>query len=432
MMVTAIPQHLEAEKAVLGSVLLDNQTMDEMGITLEPRDFTVHAHQLVWQAMRYMHEKDRVIDPVTLTEMLLVYKRLDEMGGVIYLNELMSTVPTATNASYYADIVRKRALHRRVKTVGQVIQQMAEEQRFEEEQLFQEIERLADSVRPQERGQLLHALDTKNDYFAHLQTKQTLISTGFQQFDDWIGGLGRGWLYILAARPSVGKTAKMLQLLRGIASQEQGACLVWSQEMTRNALYDRLLSSMANVSLSRFRRKEFTELERNIIQKSYEKLEKWPIYIAESQQVSMNDIRATARQIKRKQGRIAAIFVDYLTLLHIPQLPGMTRAQAIGEVTRKAKQIAMELDCVLIMLAQMNREGARVIKPSLEHLRESGDIEQDADVVEFLWNNPDDTNPGAGFLGARVVHSIIAKGRDIGVNEFRYAFKGWVQQFMEL
>lgn len=433
MSLTNTQRIIDAEKSVLGAVLLDDKVMDDVATMLEPRDFSTRAHELIWQAMKYLYDNDKPIDIVTLVEMLNIYKRLDEVGGVTYLTELSGAVPTTANTKFYADIVRKQAVKRRAATIGEKIRTMALEQEFEnEEDFFQAIEKMAESIRPEGTADLIHMTEGRKEYFDYLQQQDDLIMTGFQQFDQWMGGIGRGWLYVLAARPSVGKTAKMLQMLRGIAAQGKGQCLVWSQEMKRPQLYNRMIASMTAIHANRLRLKKIDRNEMKKIEEAYSQLEKLPIRISDARNVTIEEIRATARQAKRKHGPIAAIFIDYLGIMNIPQSPGMTRAQAIGEVTKAAKRLAMELDCAVIMLAQMNREGKKALKPSLEHLKESGDIEQDADVVEFLWEDPEDTDPGMKYAGARVVQSIIAKGRDIGVNEFRYAFKGWTQEFVEL
>jgi replicative DNA helicase len=425
-------QTIEAEKAVLGSVFLDNQVMDDIAESLEPRDFSQYAHQIIWKALLYMHQHAKPIDVLTFTDMLITYKRLEEIGGVPYLTELFNTVPTSAHAAYYANIVHKRATRRRIAELGGKITQLALAEEHEEEQLFDTIQKMAESVRPGAKTELLHPSETRQAYYEHLTKPDDLILTGFPQMDEWMGGIGRGDLYILAARPGVGKTAKMLQLIRNIAAQGKGCCLIYSQEMKRLKLYNRMISSMTGIPAKRFRRKNLSPNELDEIMNSYQTLESLPIHIADEKRVTIEEIRSEARMMKRKQGSIAMICVDYLGIMNITQTKVMTRAQAIGEVTKVAKQIAMELDCVFLLLCQMNRESKKACRPSLEHLNESGSIEADADIVEFLWENPEDTHPGQQHLGAKVVQSIIAKGRDIGINEFRYAFKGWVQQFHDL
>ncbi|WP_124728827.1 replicative DNA helicase [Staphylospora marina] len=429
-MITQI--NLEAEKSVIGSVLLDPEKIDKV-IWLEPRDFQHVPHTLIWTAIRHLYKLDRPIDVVSITGELVKYKRLDEIGGVGYLNELLNQTPTAANVEYHAGIVRENSIRRRVYDIGQKIASLSNQPFDSTEAMFAEIDRLAGSVRPEAQGELVHLRDAEDEYFDYLDREDDLIKTGFPQFDSWVGGLGRGWLYVLAARPSVGKTAKMLQMLRGIAAQGQGQCLVWSQEMKRPALVNRMMASITGIELDTFRLKKLDAKQKKLAREIYQQeIAPLPIRIADAKHVTIDEITAAARQAKREAGPIAAIFVDYLGIMKIPQPAGVTRQQAIGEVTKKAKQLAMELDCVFILLAQMNREGKKAIQPSLEHLRESGDIEQDADIVEFLWENPDDTNPGPGAPGAKVVQSIIAKGRDVGVNKFRYAFYGKYQQFIDL
>ncbi|MBH8609129.1 DnaB-like helicase C-terminal domain-containing protein [Thermoactinomyces sp. CICC 10521] len=423
---------MEAEKSVIGSVLRDAMKIDKVA-WLEPRDFQHSAHSLIWTAIKYLYKSDKKIDIVSITEELHKYKRLNEIGGVIYLHELANNILTTADIEYHAKIVRENAIKRRVYDVGYQISALSNKPYDDLEEMFAEIEKLATSIRPAAQGDLIHVKDAEDEYFDYLDKQDDFIKTGFKNFDNWIGGLGRGWLYVLAARPSVGKTAKMLQMLRGIAAQGQGQCLVWSQEMKRPALTNRMMASIMGIPLNKFRLKQLTTKEKELARKVYQsEIAPLPIRIADAKNVTIEEVAAAARQAKRENGQIAAIFVDYLGIMNIPQPLGMSRQQAIGQVTQAAKRLAMELDCVFILLAQMNREGKRALEPSLEHLRESGDIEQDADVVEFLWENPEDTDPGKYAPGGKVIQSIIAKGRDVGVNRFRYGFYGAYQQFIDL
>lgn len=425
---------IDSERSVLGAILLEPSVMDQITTMLETRDFTTQAHQIIYTTMKRLHAADKALDLVTITEALQASKSLEEVGGVSYLTDLAGVVPYVANVKHYAENVRKQAVRRRAAIMAEKIRHLAIDKEFDdEEELFQEIEKMTDSIRPDTSGDLVSTADARSEYFDYLAQQDDLIMTGFNKFDNWMGGIGRGWLYVLAARPSVGKTAKMLQMLRGIAEQGKGHCLVWSQEMKRPQLFNRMLASITGITANRFRLKKLDQMEMIKVKMAYDYLETLPIHIADSRNVTIDEIRAIARQSKRKHGQISAIFIDYLGIMNIPQTPGMTRAQAIGEVTKGAKRLAMELDCAVILLAQMNREGKKALKPSLEHLKESGDIEQDADIVEFLWENPEDTElHDQRFAGAKVIQSIIAKGRDVGVNEFKYAFRGWIQEFVEV
>lgn len=424
---------IDAERSVLGSILIEPNVIDEVITSLEIRDFTTQAHQTIYSAMKHLYDKDKAIDLVTVTQYLEETKQLDTSGGVTYMTEMAQLVPYVSNVKYYIEGVRRSAVRKRAANMAEKIRQLAIEKEFDdEEELFQEIEKMTDSIRPDKSGDLVSIKDSRGKYFDYLAKEDDLIKTGFSHFDNWMGGLGRGWLYILAARPSVGKTAKMLQMLQGVAEQDKGQCLVWSQEMKREQLFNRMLASYTGISAGKIRRKQLTPREMDEIREGYDYLSMLDIQIADSKAVTIDEIRAVARQAKRKKP-IAAIFIDYLGIMNIPQPGGMTRAQAIGEVTKGAKRLANELDCVVVLLAQMNREGTKVVKPSLEHLKESGDIEQDADIVEFLWEDANDNVIQSGqYAGANVVQSYIAKGRDIGINDFRYAFKVWTQEFISL
>lgn len=422
---TSQHQAVEAEAAVLGAVFLDNNALDSIVHMLEPRDFTVAAHELLWKAITYQHKNSRPIDFVTIAGILQTYKRLDEIGGISYLTQLANSCPTAHNVRDYADMVKSSAYRRRGTQAGLEIARLAEETFDNDEDYFQSVEKIAMNVRPHSTGDMKSVAEARNDYFQYLDTKDDYIYTGFQCFDEWMGGIGRGWLYILAGRPSVGKTAKVLQMLRGIAEQGAGDVIFWSQEMKRNQLLNRMLSPATGINGNRIRRKELSFDDKLKLKDAYDKLEKLPLYIEDAKNVTIDEVRSYAKQHKRTHGKLGAIVVDYLTIMRIIQQKGETRSQAVGYVTRTAKQIALELDCPFIMLAQLSRDGKD--EPKLEHLRDSGEIEQDADVVEFLWHNPEDKH-----AEGKVITSIIAKGRDIGINRFQYLFRGWIQQYEEL
>ncbi|GAB7387403.1 replicative DNA helicase [Bacillaceae bacterium] len=401
--------------------------MDELVGILEPRDFVIETHQLLWRAMVYQYERNRPCDYVTISQLLLKYDRTRDIPSS-YLLSLTESVPSTANAKFYAQIVKSNAIRRRAIDAAQRIIQITQDRELEDdEEYLQTIERLIQEVRPGDAGEMKHIREIRQAYMEYLQQKDDFIFTGFQAFDRWMGGIGRGWLYVLAGRPSVGKTAKMLQMAIGIAKQNVGEVLIFSQEMKREQLLNRMIAPMTAIHANRIRRKELSELEMQKIEAAYDELEKLPLHIEDAKNVTIEEVRATARRIKRRYGRLGAIIVDYLTIMKIPQEKGETRAQAIGRVTKAAKQTALELDCPFIMLAQLNRESKKEKEPGLEHLKESGDIEQDADVVEFLWHNPEDVHPDG-----KVVQSIIAKGRDVGTEKFRYLFQGWIQRFKEL
>src|SRR5699024_7418534 len=190
---------------------------------------------------------------------------------------------------------------------------------------------------------------------------------------------------------------------------------------------DRMISNLSGIPYNRIKNKELSPKQYGMVEEAYNKLEQLPIYIQDSSGVTIEEIRATARRFKRRYGDLAMVAVDYLQIMSIPQKRNETRAQAIGNVTTTAKSIAREMRCCFMMLSQMTRDSENFKKPQLSHLKESSSIEQDADVVEFLWHDPNDTEQQG-----KVIQQFIAKGRDIGINEFRLLFRGWKQQFTEL
>lgn len=417
---------LSAEQSVLGAILLEPNVLDEI-VWLEPRDFISERHKKIYEVMRYLDSQSVPVDIVTITAEYQKFNRLDDMGSVSYLTDLANSVPTIANVEYYAKIVRSNAIRRRGSSIGTKIAELAHEDFETDEEYFSAVEALANEIRPQKASRMLSFSETKGAYFEHLLKEAEYVKTGFTQFDAFTRGLWRGWLFVSAGRPSVGKTALLLQRIYGIAQQNEGVVLFYSQEMDMNQIKDRMISSTTGIAYTRIKDKKLTPNELATVTAMYERLEKSPIFIQDSAGITIDEIRATAKLFKRKHGKIAVVAVDYLQIMNIPQKRGETRAQAIGNVTRSAKNIAREMNCCFMMLSQMTRESEQKKEPQLSDLKESGSIEQDADVVEFLWHNKDDTD-----REGEVIQQLIAKGRDIGVKRFRLLFQGWKQHFKEL
>jgi replicative DNA helicase len=415
---------VEAEQSVLGAVFLDSGVLDEITF-LEERDFYIPKHQEIYKVMRYLEKHGKPIDIITVTETYMRHGRLDE-GGVSYFSQLAASCPSSANAKYYAEIVRSKALERRTKNMGEIIKGMSRDDYESDEEYFSYIEALVTEMRPEDNAKMLSFSETKDEYYQHLKTPAEYIKTGFSEFDKWAQGLWRGWLFISAGRPSVGKTAIALQRIFGVAQQKQGVVLVWSQEMKRNSLKDRMLSAVTGIPFAKIKMKNLNTAEQALLDRAYQEFEYLPIFMQDSSGVTIDEIRATAKQFKKKHGRVAMIVVDYLQIMSIPQTKGDTRALAIGRVTGQAKQIAMDMNCCFMMLSQMTRDSEKRGRPQLSDLKESSSIEQDADVVEFLWSEGETTSQG------KIVNQTFAKGRDIGVNEFKLLFLNWKQKFQEI
>jgi replicative DNA helicase len=434
-------ESISAEQSVLGSVFLYRECLNDISF-LEPRDFANNRNRLIFEVMRWLDEQDLPVDVISVSNHFQQRNRLQEIGGIKYLTELSGAVPSAANVAYYAKLVRSQAIRRRGAETGRKIANLAHEDFDSDEEYFAAVEALVDELRPGQVVEMRSMADSKEAYYQHLKTKAEKMLSGFDQYDRW-SQIWRGWLYVLAGRPSVGKTAKALQLALGIARQRRevngvmrdmrdaGVVLFYSQEMPESRLKDRLISNISAISYNRIINKGgeegFTEDEWQRIDRAYAELERLPIFIKDKPAITIEEIRADARKIKKKHGSIAAIFVDYLQIMSIPLKKGEKRHEAIGRVTGTAKQIARQMDCCFVMLSQMTRASEEREEPKLSDLKESGSIEQDADVVEFLWHDPDDVE-----TGGKVIQSLFAKGRDTGVNKFRYLFQGWLQRYKEL
>lgn len=416
------------EQSVLGAVFLEPDVLDEITF-LEERDFLIPKHKEIYKVMRFLEKRGKPVDIITVTEAYVKFGDIQKIGGVQYLSELAASCPTTANVKYYAELIRSKAMERRIKNTAQIIEGMSRDDYETDEEFFSYVEQLVTELRPVDNAKMLSFSETRDEYYKHLKTPAEFIKSGFSEYDKWAQGLWRGWLFISAGRPSVGKTALALQRINGVAKQKEGVVLVWSQEMKRDSLKDRMISAETGIPFQRIKMKDLNQKEQKLVDMAYDNFEYLPIFMQDSSGVTIDEIKATAKQFKRKHGKIAMIVVDYLQIMNIPQTKGDTRALAIGRVTGQAKQIAMELNCCFMMLSQMTRDsdkGGIARRPVLADLKESSSIEQDADVVEFLWSEGERTSQG------KIINQTFAKGRDIGVNEFKLLFLNWKQKFTEL
>lgn len=419
---------MAAEQSVLGAVFLDPDVLDEI-IFLEERDFLIPKHKEIYKVMRFLEERGKPVDIITVTEAYVKFGNIEKIGGVQYLSELAASCPTSANVKYYAEMIRSKAMERRIKNTAQIIEGMSRNDYETDEEFFSYVEQLVTELRPVDNAKMLSFSESREEYYKHLKTPAEFIKTGFSEYDKWAQGIWRGWLFVSAGRPSVGKTALALQRINGVAKQKEGVVLIWSQEMKRDSLKDRMISAETGIPFQRIKMKDLNQKEQKLVDMAYDNFEYLPIFMQDSSGVTIDEIKATVKQFKRKHGRIAMIVVDYLQIMNIPQTKGDTRALAIGRVTGQAKQIAMELNCCFMMLSQMTRDsdkGGIPRRPVLADLKESSSIEQDADVVEFLWSEGERTSQG------KIINQTFAKGRDIGVNEFKLLFLNWKQKFTEL
>ncbi len=392
------PQNLEAEESVLGGILLDNQVANLVLPILRPEDFYREAHRKIFTAIQGLAERGAPVDTVTLTEALRQREQLQEIGGPSFIAELVDRVPTAANVEYYAQIVKEKALLRGLISAATEIATQAFESRVEVASFVDEAERKIFSIAEQKIRPAFYAvselLPLSIKEVEHLFERKELITgvpTGFHDLDRLTAGLQKGDLVIIAGRPGMGKTALALNVGTHAAMQGGLAVAVFSLEMSKEQLVLRMLCSEARVNYQdvrsgRLRERDFTRLAA-----AAGELHQAAIYIDDSAGLSVLELRAKARRLARetaaKSGHpLGLIIVDYLQLMRGSGRSD-SREQEISEISRSLKGLAKELGIPIVALSQLNRkvEETSDRRPVMANLRESGAIEQDADVIAFVY-----------------------------------------------
>ena len=410
------PQNLEAELGVLGSILLMPEAIDEVGDVLRSDHFYADRHQKMYAAISHLYENGvRGIDAVTLAEELDRRKQFEEVGGQEYLAKILETVPNAAHAKSYAKIVRDRWVQRSlVYACTEILEECYSGSRETEEVLHAAEQRVFRILEQQEQGEKLTLKEILVDAYdrirARLESECAIsgLATGFADLDAQLNGFQGSELIILAARPSMGKTALICNIAEAVASESKQGCLVFSLEMSKLELAERLLCIRAKVNGHRLRAGTIDEVEHELLMKAASELSEMPMFIDDQPGRSLPQISAVARRLKRRFG-LSLVIIDYLQLIE-PEEKQAPREQQIAQITRRLKYLAKELNLPVIALAQLNRgvELREDKRPRLADLRESGAIEQDADVVLFLHRpaayDPED-RPGEADI-------IVAKNRN--------------------
>ena len=386
-----LPQNVEAERAVLGSVLLLPDIFDEVALILRQQDFYDSANATIFKHLLKLHDAGQQIDVMLLVESLRSSGEFDNVGGVVYISELGEVVSTAAHAEHYARIVADRAVLRSLILSSTDILREAYEPTTDTRQMLSRAEEKVFSIL-ESRGQgdptpineiLQESLDRID---ARMDNQHAFggLETGFEDLDDLTGGLHKSELTILAARPSMGKTALAMNIAEHVAIQTRVPVLFVSLEMSSVELGDRLLCSAAEVNGNRLRNGTITQDERKKLVHSAAEISNAPLFIDDSPSRTMTEIAANARRLKRRES-LGLVVIDYLQLID-PDNPSDPRQEQVARIARRLKGLARELEIPVLCLAQLNRqvETSRDNKPQLSHLRESGAIEQDADVVMFV------------------------------------------------
>jgi replicative DNA helicase len=428
------PHSREAEESLLGAVLLSPDAANDVMDRIHPEDFYVPAHQSIYEAMRRLYDANQAIDAVTLAEELRRIGELEKVGGVPYLTRLVDVVPVTSNVEHYATIVEENARRRELIRAGATITNVAFDLDEEIHAVMDRAEQSVLSVAERrasqnmiEVGPLFADVLEKIEQLEQQGSEVTGLATGFRDLDKKLAGLQPANLVIIAARPAMGKSALTMNIATNVALQQKPVAL-FSLEMSKEEIVQRILSSVGRVDSMKLRSGQLGPLWQRVVDAA-SRMYQAPIYIDDSPIVTVTDIRAKCRRLKRKKG-LALVIVDYLQLMQ--GTVRENRQQEIAEISRNLKNLARELDVPVIGLSQLNRslEAREDKRPRLSDLRESGSLEQDADVVMFIYRHEyyhpeDQENKGLAEV-------IIAKHRSGSTGTVRMTFLPEFTRFADL
>ncbi len=430
------PHDLDAERSVLSSLLLDPRAFHDVVLELRADDFYHPAHQTVYRALLAVHEEGRPVDLITLSEQLNASKQLDQVGGTVFLAEIADFAATAANVTHHAKIVRDKSVKRRLAAVATEIVESAFEDAGSADELLDFAEsRVFDVSKAQSRSsfQSLHAeMPGTFDYVEAIMNRGgelTGIPTGFRDLDQITGGLQAGELIVIAARPSMGKTAFALNIARNAAVDHGKKVAVFSLEMTTRSLIIRLLSSEAAIDFSSLRKGFLPMTDYRRLQSAADKLTNAEIWIDDSGSLDILEIKAKSRRLHAEHG-LDLVVLDYLQLAHAEGRRRERKDLEVAEISKGLKALAKELDMPVIALSQLNRGPEQrdpdKRRPMMGDLRESGAIEQDADVIAFIYRdsvyNKDTEDP-------RLAEIIIEKQRNGPTGTVKLDFEGRFARF---
>jgi replicative DNA helicase len=434
-----IPPHsIEAEQSVLGGLLIDNSAWDRAGDLLNDSDFYRHEHQLIYGAIGGLINQAKPADVITVFEQLQSLGKAEACGGLVYLNALAQSVPSAANLRRYAEIVRERAVLRKLVAASDEIATAAfNPQGRPVPQILDEAEskifKIGEEGSRSRQGFIsmdtlvVQLIDRVNELHENGAEEVTGVRTGFYDMDKMTAGLQPGDLIVLAARPSMGKTAFALNIAENVAVSEGLPVVVFSMEMGAAQLALRMVGSLGRIDQSHLRTGKLQDDEWGRLSEAVEKLGKAAVFIDEGSALSPSELRARARRQARQCGQLGLIVVDYLQLMSGSGGGSEeNRATVIGEISRGLKSLAKELRCPVIALSQLNRsvETRTDKRPMMSDLRESGAIEQDADVIMFIYRD-DYYNKMDGPTPSKepgVAEIIIGKQRNGPTGTVKLAF----------
>jgi len=438
------PHSLESESAVIGALLLDNELFDLLCDVISATDFYRYEHRLIYGAVEKLIGAGKPADVVTVYQFLEAQHQEHESGGLKYLNELAQFVPNKSNVRRYAEIVRERSVLRKLVSAGDLISVSAmDPQGRSLDKVIDQAEQAVFKIgqegnRSKPRLQAMHELAVdlmdRVEKAADNPNDITGVRTGYVEFDRMTAGLQPGDLIILAARPSMGKTSLAINIAEHIALNEGKPVLVFSMEMGASQLANRIVGSIGRIDQGRLRTGKLRDEEWTRLTEAIEKLGTMPMHIDETGMLTPSDLRSTARKLARECQQLGLIVVDYLQLMSGTQNDkgSDSRASELGEITRALKLLAKELKCPIIALSQLNRkvEERGDKRPMMSDLRDSGSLEQDADLVLFIYRDEYYTKEACKEPG--VAEIIIAKHRNGPTGLIKLAFLSQLTRFENL
>ena len=434
--INRIPPHsVESEQSILGSIILDKEAIITVAETIQPMDFYKEAHKIIYESMLKLNSNNEPIDLITLIEELRKEGHLDSIGGISYLTSLSTIVPTTSNVKYYANIVKEKSVMRQLIKASNEIINLGYDASTDVQEILDKAEKNIFDISQEKSGDDIQPINVVlQDTFEMIEKlctdkiEVTGITTGFADLNKKINGLQRTDLILLAARPAMGKTAFSLNLVQNAALKGDASVAVFSLEMSKEQLVQRMLSAQSNVELSKIKTGNLGESDWPRIIDGMAVLSEANIFIDDTPGIKISEIRSKCRRLKIEKG-LDLILIDYLQLME-GEGKNENRQQEIAKISRSLKILAKELDCPVVALSQLSRspELRKDHRPILSDLRESGSIEQDADIVMFLYRDEyyhDDSEK------KNIGEVIIAKNRHGETGNVELVWFGQVQKFAD-
>lgn len=431
---TRIPPHsVESEQSILGSILLDKDAIITVTETIKPDDFYKEAHKIIYECMITLSNKGEPIDLITLTEELRKQGHLNDIGGISYITSLSTIVPTTSNVKYYADIVKEKSVLRKLIKASNEIINLGYSGATKIEDVLEQAEKSIFDISQEKTSDdfksinlvLMDAYDMIEKLYTN-KSDVTGITTGFKDLNKKINGLQRTDLILIAARPAMGKTAFSLNLVQNAALKGDASVVVFSLEMSKEQLVQRMLSSQSSVELKKIKTGTLNDNDWPRIIDAMAVLSDAKIHIDDTPGIKISELRSKCRKLKIEKG-LDLVLIDYLQLME-GEGNNESRQQEISKISRSLKILAKELNCPVVALSQLSRapEQRADHRPMLSDLRESGAIEQDADIVMFLYR---DEYYHADSESKNIGEVIIAKNRHGETGSVELVWLGEVQRF---